>query len=218
MLSITVRPREENFDKAWEGILIKYFKKKDYQYIVGFEKNNHLQIALKTSARSNNMRRTITGLLEFTPEDEAEKSCWLKIVSHANPKYLMGYCTKELVYATNFTQEEVDESIKYYVETRDKIKVTRKMTEWICTSINSLMLHVYEYQVANGLDHFCFTSIVALMCASNKLPFSLARKVKPTDNAIYEMYVNLVDVPDRSLEEHLIRYENNVKLLSEGKL
>lgn len=216
MLSVTIRPRSENFKLQWVQVLSEHFKKKKMKYVIAIEKNNHLQCAFETHQRSNNMRRTITGLLKYTPEDDAESKVWLKIVSHDNPKYLLGYCNKELVkdkIETNYSSEYIDECIQYYTSQKKEISEVKKYKEWICTGINSLPYFAYEFAVKNGLDTTDFHALVNLMFAKNMIPFSLSRKIKKKDNLAFDMFVKTREQPDISDADLMNVFSTNYELL-----
>lgn len=214
MLSITVRPRESNFRKEWREKLAGYFDKYKMPYVIGIEKSNHLQCAVETSKRSNNMRTAIIRVLGYVPEDDTEKLVWLKIVSHNNPQYLIGYCMKETEYITNIEQPKLMEYEKYYISHKNKIQESKKYSSWLCTGINSLIPVAYEYAKEEGIENRDFKSIVNVMAAQSLIPFSLSRKIKSQDNPVYALYVRIKEEESGvSAEELIISYENKMLAL-----
>lgn len=193
MLSITIRPREENFQKSWMNTLETKFNKKKKKYVICLEKGNHLQIAYATEERSNNARSMITKLLKFVPGDDAERQTWLKIKSHNNPKYLLGYCTKENIPAnvlTNYEPEVLAEAVAYY-EVQKVRGVNLAKGDWICTSINTLIPYAYAYGIENNLitKDVQLKAICIMMFGDGLVPLSLCEKMRPTTNDYWNQYM-----------------------------
>lgn len=211
MLSITVRPQKENFKKEWEIPLVKILSKKGRKYIIGLEKGNHFQIAYATEERSNNVRTKIKKALKYEPEDENEKKYWLKIKSHNNPKYLIGYCLKEGNpdhITTNYTKEEMAAAVAYYEKQKAKT-VDKAKGDWVCTGINTLCPHVYEYCITQGMcpGNFALKEICALMFGDGLLPLSLCVKIRPTWNMFWKQYVQVQT--DRSFKERKLSAQDD---------
>lgn len=192
MLSITVRPRQENFKLEWKESLIKYFSKKEQKYIVAVEKGNHFQCCWATTKRADNCTVAIKKLLQFLPEDDDEKRQWLKVRKHNNPKYLIGYCVKEgnadNIW-TNYSDEEVQEGINVYERIRNAGK-KQERHNWKCTSVNSVIPHAYRYCLEWGKDpktvslhHVC-----VVMAGEDLLPVTLVTKIKYVVEDVWEQY------------------------------
>lgn len=177
MLSITIRPREENFDLKWKQLLISYFDKKKYKYVIGVEQGNHLQIALETKVRSNNLRRSIIKELNYTPEDDDESRVWLNLKNHSEPCYLIGYCCKDLQYVTNYSNEYIEECVSFYENKSDTLTRVKTQQKWVCTGMNTLLPCVYEYAVKNHMLYKKLRVIITMMLAEDLIPLSLARKI-----------------------------------------
>lgn len=175
MLSITLRPREHNFKAEWREELADFFKKD--KYVIGLEKDNHLQVALESTKRSNNLRTLLVKFLKYSPEDDDEARHWLMIRSHKEPAYLIGYCCKETKYITNYSPEYIEECIGYYSNRSVKIESCRKNHKWACSGINNLFELIFDYATKNHLLYTKVRNIICLMFADDLIPLSLARKI-----------------------------------------
>lgn len=200
--SVTIRPRKVTFDKyatEWITSLKSYFAKKMISYVIGREKgqdnvHNHLQIAMLVTMRSDSIRRSLIRVLDYTPIDDMEAKVWLKISKHDDPNYLIGYCVKECSFTTNMTAEAISIATSHYEERSSKIKKSKQLPKWLCTGINSLMPTVYQYAIQSGLKNkYPFTIMVDFMTAKGLIPFSLSRKIKRSDNKVYDAFVQVME-------------------------
>lgn len=188
MLSVTIRPRQDNFRPEWREHVSSLFEKKRFKYVIGIEKSNHLQIAVQTTKRTNHFREMLVKHMDYHPEDDEEARHWLLIKVHKEPQYLVGYCTKETEYITNFSPEYIQDCRDIYegrIQTKDKIKQTNN---WVCSGINSLLHCAYEYSVTHKMSHESLRVIVVMMLADGLLPFSLARKISKKDEDFWIAY------------------------------
>ena len=196
--SITIRPRLNNFKIEWMETLRDYLdtKRPDCDYIIGGESGNadseinHIQMSLKTNQRNDNIKRMIKTVLKFEPEDRDEKACWLKCNKSDDPAYTNGYCVKEkkMVYS-NFSLEQRDEFYEYY-----KACVDRKKNDkgWECKGINELPYYLKKYMEETISDNEFEVSMRALAYKAfgeGKLPFSLVRKIKKSDEIIFKQLI-----------------------------
>lgn len=179
--SITVRPREKNFGgEEWVKKLEEHFTKKKMSYIIGREKGengskfNHLQITVNYGGK--NGRRMIDGILKFKPEDEFEAKCWLKVVTTNDEKYNIGYCAKESDYVCNINGDVLEEAIKYYKTKKETISQSKKLSEWVCTGLNSVFQFAYEFAVERGVSRKPFGHIILMMVGERLIPLTLYQK------------------------------------------
>lgn len=187
-VSITIRPRR--YEKNYFDIVAVWLKSLNTEYIIAEEKGNHLQIGTITDKRTNNIRRTIQRIMPFTPEDEAEKRYWLKISTHDDWKYLVGYCSKE----GDRIEYNLDENIEVYNTYYNNKKDIINNNEWICTSLNALPWKAYEYFQEKYPDRcirlYNMRSICIDMFRNGLIPFSLTRKIRKDDEIIWDALVN----------------------------
>lgn len=196
--SLTIRPRQENYDlyhKEWITKLKTKFDRKMTKYVIGKESGddnesaNHLQISLMTPQRHDALKRTLLTLLNFTPSDDDEARSWFVLKTHNDEKWCIAYCCKEGNYETNIVEDYIAECKVHYENKKKKISALKKTPEWQCTSINRLMPYVLKVSLENGLKGD-FHILVRTLASMNKIPLSMAVKVKPVPyNAIYEGFL-----------------------------
>jgi len=203
--SVTIRPRIDSYRKhssRWIDLLKTYFAKKLISYVIGKEcgkdnVENHLQIAILVTMRSDSIRRSITRLLDYTPEDDMESKVWLKVRKHNDPNYLIGYCTKECSYTTNMKTSALKTAQDHYCARLSKIEKSKQLPKWLCTGVNSLLPVVYQYTITSGFKgKYPFKVMADFLAAKGLIPFSLSRKIKITDNKVFEAYVRLQESDD----------------------
>lgn len=189
MLSITVRPRIEHFKVEWADKLVQHFIRCKLKYVVSIEQNTHLQIALETVKRSNNVRRSIISQLNFTPHDDDEARSWLVVKVHKEPMYLVGYCLKECqTPRTNYTETHIRLCEEYYQERKDSLN--KQNYKWVCAGMNNLFPAVWKY-VNEGnvnLKQRPLRTLLALMLSEDKIPLSLAKKFTSKDEHLWIAY------------------------------
>jgi len=195
--SITIRPRVEHFKIEWIGQIRDYLgtNKPDVKYIIAGEQGNgddinHIQMALKIKSRSDNIRRMIKSVIKFEPEDEMEKQCWCKISKSDDGQFTNGYCLKEKkMVESNYSVEDLNTFYKHYL--------TRQTAEkhnggWECKGINELPFYLQKY-METCIDTFEYeVSMRALAYKAfgeGKLPFSLVRKIKKSDEIIFKQMI-----------------------------
>lgn len=187
MKSITIRPRK--FDLSWKDKLVEYFERKGLSYVIGLEKGkgqniNHLQIYCNWDATTSNVRRDIKKVINFVPEDDMEARVWLKVAETKDPKFTIGYCLKEGLYASNLPQETLDDALEYS-KARDN-KVPR---DWISTSINTLLPKLFDWAKENDVVVFSLRALTATLVAKDLMPLSLAMKVNNKKTELFwEVY------------------------------
>ncbi len=110
VLSITIR-RESGLSKEAEDSIMGWLRKTGDAWIAGIEKEDterHMHIHLTTDKRPNNVTRALKTLLKVPPRtDEWKYAVICKI--HNNPKYLVGYVTKDGKYISS--QQWCEENI-----------------------------------------------------------------------------------------------------------
>lgn len=189
MLSITIRPRKSNFDPQWQELLHNYFNKHLIPHVVGLEGDkDHLQVCVTTTVRSNNFRRTIKNLLQFVPEDEQESRTWLKINTHDDARYLIGYCMKENKFVTNIENDTLQDAQEYYNNRVEKLKQSTGSHKWVVSGMNNLLPHVFEFALTNDVLTYSLRSIVVTMFSQDLIPFSLARKITKKEEDLWQAY------------------------------
>jgi len=205
MLSVTIRPRK--LPETWFDKVYSWLEQQKCEYIVSLELENHLQIGLKSTMRSNNVRRSLSTLLDFCGEDDDEKSKWLKISSHDDWVYLVGYCLKENPKMCKYNL--IDDPARYtayYDIKKAKINEKKKIpaSGWECSSINALPLFALNYCREQHLQPQMhkFRSIIIKLFSIGLIPFSLARKIKKDDEDFWEAMVQKLTINeiDRMLE------------------
>lgn len=196
MISITIRPRVENFDPGWREKLVDYYGGKGGGFIFALESGgenktspNHIQGGIKSSSRTDNIRRQIISLLKYKPKDDDESKLWLDIKKHKDPKYLVGYCCKEGNYASDLSEEYIQECIQYYDAEKNKLSHKFNPT-WKSQSLNSLFPAVYDFCVENNLlsKHIKLKKLLYTMFSFDLLPLSLVKKITVEDNRLWYMY------------------------------
>lgn len=217
--SITIRPRLSNFKIEWLETLRDYLdtKRPDCDYILGGESGNeedahaeinHIQMSLKTNMRNDNIKRMIKTVLKFEPEDRDEKACWLKCNKSDDASYTNGYCVKEkkLIYS-NFSVEERDNFYEYYLEC---VKRKKSSVGWECKGINELPYYLKKYYEAiceesGELEFVSMRALAYKAFGEGRLPFSLVRKLKMSDEIIFAQLMRPVEY--RRIRQ-LIQYED----------
>ena len=214
--SVTIRPRVEHFKIEWIGQIRDYLhtNKPDVKYIIAGEQGNgddinHIQMALKIKSRSDNIRRMIKSVIKFEPEDEMEKQCWCKISKSDDPFFTNGYCMKEKkMVESNYACDDLDLFNKHYNERKTAEKHNGG---WECKGINELPYYLqklYEKLNESSAERE-FPSMRALAYKAfgeGKLPFSLVRKIKKSDEIIFYQLINPMDY--RQLRSQ-IKYEDD---------
>lgn len=200
MLSITIRPRYENFTEEFLPQIQELFNqpKHNYKYIIGKEKGesqsdyNHLQISVYTKKRTDKMRELITRCLSFTPSDEAEANRWLvlKSVKPQDFKYTVGYCMKEDDFVSNISTEELNECQEEYNRLSDLANEAKNPNpkRYLTTSINTLLPTVHTFATEHSLINRDLRTICSLMVALGFLPLSLVNKLKKANEQDWLIY------------------------------
>ncbi len=135
LISITIRPPKEEFERLAipMAIFIQYVK--DCDYLISLESGlnkgqfNHYQIALITEKHIDTIRRMINKIFKpYLSPSTLKKAVWKKVIKHNNKVSLLGYCQKEgHVYSTNIDQTILDEELyKYCIQTKDKKPIKRR--------------------------------------------------------------------------------------------
>lgn len=196
-LSITISPRGD-VPSEWGETINKYFTSKNWKFYIGKEKgnnnNDHLQIAVETPFRSDNIRRSFMKLLKPDFEDDHEKRCWLKISKTDDKAYTFGYCMKETWkekenYWTSLSEEEETDFHDYYT----KKQGDKKPVGWECKGINQLLDYCLEFARKNDLvkRNIKLRSIVVILVNDGLIPFSLGRKIKKDDELFWTDMINM---------------------------
>lgn len=192
-MSITISPRGD-VPQEWKPNLKKFFEKKGWKYYIGSEKgkndNDHLQIALDTPFRSDNIRRSLLNLLKPDFQDDDERRCWLKISKTDDRAYTFGYCMKENGESeTNLNQEEKDDFNEYY----NKKQGSKTPVGWECKGINQLLPYCLEFARKNKLINrqIKLRSIIVILVNDGLIPFSLGRKIRKDDEVFWDDLVNI---------------------------
>lgn len=201
--SITIRPRVEHFKIEWIGQIRDYLhtNKPDVKYIIAGEQGNgddinHIQMALKIKSRSDNIRRMIKSVIKFEPEDEMEKKCWCKISKSDDPDFTNGYCLKEKkMVESNYACDDLDSFERHYNERKSADKHNGG---WECKGINELPYYLMEYCEKlneNLIKTMVFSEQLSMRALAyhafgqGKLPFSLVRKLKKSDEIIFRQLI-----------------------------
>lgn len=206
--SITIRPRPNNFKVAWLETIRDYLDAKKpgkCNYVIAGESGdgdneiNHIQMALAIKSRSDNIRRMIKSVIQFEPEDDMERQCWCKISKSDDPFFTNGYCLKEKkMIMTNYEADNLDKFDQYY---KKKVSEDKHNGGWECKSINELPYYLQSYAEENikGFGEFSDKRINGIEISmralaykafgEGKLPFSLVRKLKKSDEIIFEQLV-----------------------------
>ncbi len=192
--SITIRPRK--FNIQWAETLENWFKKKEVKYVIGKEKAdsntvNHLQVAVEMNSRVDNIKRSITSLLQFKPEDDMEKKYWIKCSKTDDKDMTFGYCLKEGNVISNLEGEDKKKYLAYYL----KRKQQKEIGKWTCKGINGLFDECRNYVINTGITKWKwkrpleggFTiksypmvkTIITRLHTDGRIPTSLALKYKP---------------------------------------
>ena len=198
--SITIRPRVNNFKIEWIGQIRAYLdtNKPDVKYIIAGEAGNgddinHIQMALKIKSRSDNIRRMIKSVIKFEPEDDMENTCWCKISKSDDPYFTNGYCMKEKkMIETNYEVDNLEIFDKHYNIRKNADKPNGG---WECKGINELPYYLKElYEKLNGssveLPYPSMRALAYMAFGQGKLPFSLVRKIKKSDEIIFRQMIN----------------------------
>ena len=214
--SVTIRPRVEHFKIEWIGQLRDYLstKKPDAKYIIAGEQGNgddinHIQMALRIKSRSDNIRRMIKAVIKFEPADEMESQCWCKISKSDDPYFTNGYCLKEKnMVETNYACNDLDDFNKHYSERK---AADKHNGGWECKGINELPYYLKEmYEKLNGssdeLEYPSMRALAYMAFGQGKLPFSLVRKIKKSDEIIFYQLINPLEY--RQLRSQ-IKYEDD---------
>lgn len=197
--SITISPRG-NVPKGWFKILTNHFKTKEWPYCICNEKgegNDHLQIALTTPYRSDNIRRMLIKLLSPVFQDDDEKRCWLKISKSDDPMYSIGYTLKEIIdgnpdgrnFKSSYPEDELQECWTYY----EKVKGSSNLKGgWECKGINALLPYCLDFAKKNDLldRNIKLRSIIVILVNNNKIPYSLGRKIRKDDEIFWKDLMN----------------------------
>lgn len=196
-LSITIRPRHLN--DGWMEKLQAYFQKHGGAYIISLEMKNHLQCAWFSTRRTNNLRKSFYTLFNFVPEDDDEKRHWLQIHNHDDWNYLVGYCSKEIFesedtirYFSNMPEVLLKQQYEYFKSKKTETKTNKR--DWICTGINQLPYKALEFartlpSITNIKD-IQFRTIINLMFKEHVIPFSLARKIRKSDEILWNSFIS----------------------------
>ncbi len=213
--SITIRPRLSNFKIEWIDKIRDYLdtKKTNAKYIIAGESGsgddiNHIQMTLRIKSRSDNIRRMIKSVIKFEPEDEMEQKCWIKISKSDDPYFSNGYCLKEeKLVESNFTVEELEEFDKKY---KEKVNEQKHNGGWECKGINELPYYLKDYYEAickesGELEFVSMRALAYKAFGEGRLPFSLVRKLKKSDELIFSQMIRPVEY--RRIKS-LIEYED----------
>ncbi len=196
--SITIRPRVEHFKIEWIGQIRDYLgtNKPDVKYIIAGEQGsgddiNHIQMALRIKSRSDNIRRMIKAVIKFEPADEMEQQCWCKISKSDDPYFTNGYCLKEKnMVETNYACDDLDLFNKHYRERKTADKCNGG---WECKGINELPYYLKKY-METGIKlcemEVSMRALAYKAFGEGKLPFSLVRKIKKSDEIIFRQLIN----------------------------
>lgn len=180
-------------DKDLIGCVVEESGNRDYK--------SHVDFVIFYPGRSDNIRRSLFSWfkkkMNWEPEDDFEKSKCLKVTKQNNPAYRFGYCVKELedkkdCWINRITFEEIEDHYSYYIESKGR-STTGK---WECTSINQLPQYCFEYykkissgEFSNIVDgRFIKPSLRAIVIrlhTEGLVPFSLARKIKKSDELFF---------------------------------
>ena len=196
--SITIRPRVEHFKIEWIGQIRDYLhtNKPDAKYIIAGEQGsgddiNHIQMALRIKSRSDNIRRMIKAVIKFEPADEMEQQCWCKISKSDDPYFTNGYCMKEKkMVESNYACDDLDLFNKHYNERK---AADKHNGGWECKGINELPYYLKTYMETDIKLNEMEVSMRALAYKAfgeGKLPFSLVRKIKKSDEIIFRQLIN----------------------------
>lgn len=222
-VSITFRPRELNSGQ------INNFKKwlismggtpSENSKIMSLEGEgqNHIQSGILTEKRTDNIRRSLIKILDWENLDDDEKKHSLKIKSHNNWNFLIGYCIKEEnIFYTNITEEHMKICKKYYQEQNNKLTQIKHEQKWMCSGINSLLETVYTYCINEGINPLKrrLRELVVEMTAYGLLPFSLARKIKQSDEIFWKALCNVKLAGEANLDEIITYYDDDDNLTIE---
>ncbi len=129
ILSITIRPPKEEFERLAipMAIFIQYID--DSKYLISLESGqnkgqfNHYQIALITVKHIDTIRRVINKLFKpYLSPSTLKKGVWKKVINHNNTVSLIGYCLKEgHIYSTNISEDTLEAELeKYLKQSKDK--------------------------------------------------------------------------------------------------
>lgn len=206
-ISITFSPRElkshqiENFKKWLTGM---GGDPSENSKIMGLEKQGqlHIQAGILTNTRSDNLRRNLKKILDFDSLDDDERKFSLKLKTHNNWKYLVGYCNKEgkLQYH-NFDEETLADYIEYYETTVDSQTKVKEEQNWICSGLNSLLASTWNYCIEENINpKLSLRYLVVEMVAHNRIPFSLGRKIKRSDEIFWKAYTEVKSTGDLQRE------------------
>jgi len=168
-------------------------------------------VALEINSRTDNIRRMIKGLTKFTPSDQFEDKCWLKVSKTNDPDLTIGYCMKEDKYETNF--EEQDKYKEYHKMKQPKGDIGK----WTCKSVNGLFMECQKWVIDTGIKSWKYKvigemgytikqypkikTVITRLHTEGLIPTSLALKYKPM---MEELWKDLWEQPDL---EDMISYE-----------
>lgn len=193
--SITISPRGD-VPEEWFDLLVNHFTKKDWTYSICNELgegNDHLQVALTTPYRSDNIRRMLIKILSPVFQDDDEKRCWLKISKTDDPYYSFGYTMKEIGngrnFKSSFNEDELQECWEYY----EKVKKSGNLIGgWECKGINALLPYCLDFAKKNNLidRNIKLRSIIVILVNNNKIPYSLGRKIRKDDEIFWKDILN----------------------------
>lgn len=214
-VSITFSPRnllQEDID-AFQKWMMNMDESQNSKIMTIEEGNKlHIQCGILSYQRTDNIRRTLKNVLNWTSLDEDEQKYSLKINSHNDWKYLVGYCQKQnSPLFTNIDTELLRTYKDYYIEEKNKKTTNNKSNSknWICTSINNLIQSSHAYCIDKGINpqYTGLRALITHMCSKDLIPFSMARKIKKSDEIFWREYVNIQSGQGSNLEELTFYYD-----------
>lgn len=181
-------------DKDLIGIVTEECGTKSYK--------SHVDFVIFYQGRGDNIKRSLFAWfkkkMDWVPDEQFERQRCLVIRKQNNPAHRFGYCVKEIqddiesVWLNRITLEEVKDHYNYYIESKGR-SATGK---WECTSINQLPQYCFEYykKISEGENQNIvdgrfikpsFRAIVVRLHTEGLIPFSLARKIKKSDELFF---------------------------------
>lgn len=217
--SVTISPRGD-VPENWQLKLSELFQRMEWDYLIGKEygqnNNEHLQIAVSCTLRSDNIRRKIKSELKPIFNDDDERRCWMKINKSDDPMYTFGYCMKEwkpvlngdifiedlcdcsevplTKLDTNMRLNKIRECWKHYEHyKKQRGQGNDVIGGWKCKGINGLLPFCLEYAKEFDLinRNIKLRSICVILVNNNLIPFSLGRKIRKDDEVFWKDIVNI---------------------------
>ncbi len=156
LLSITIRPPQEEFKSIKDAIDIFIEYMKPNEYIVSLEKGqkkghfNHYQIAYISGRHVDTIGRGLNRIFKpVLSPSTLKKGVWKKCIQHNDKNSLIGYCQKEgNIYSTNIEPAKLKAELDLYNSQKKdntKKKAINRQDKKCRKCQTVLLIHVPNY-------------------------------------------------------------------------